>query len=59
MYDIDGFGTPKATIQALRARGTKVMCYFSFGTAEDYRSDYKQFPKSVLGGLVCNEQVLR
>ncbi|CAI5511966.1 unnamed protein product [Closterium sp. Naga37s-1] len=33
------------------------MCYISFGTAEDYRSDYNQFPKSVIGGLTCrNEQ---
>ncbi|CAI5462780.1 unnamed protein product [Closterium sp. Yama58-4] len=54
VYDIDGFATPAATIRRLQAAGRKVMCYFSFGSAEDYRADYSQFPRSTLGGLVCN-----
>ena len=36
-----------------------MFCYFSFGTAEDYRSDYSRFPQTVLGGLVCDQQVPR
>ena len=56
IYDIDGFVTPNGTMQSLRQRGTTVFCYFSFGTAEDYRPDYGRFPQSVLGGLVCNQQ---
>ncbi|CAI5940401.1 unnamed protein product [Closterium sp. NIES-64] len=54
VYDIDGFGTPAATIRRLQAAGRKVICYFSFGSAEDYRADYSLFPRSTLGGLVCN-----
>ncbi|CAI5488371.1 unnamed protein product [Closterium sp. Naga37s-1] len=54
VYDIDGFATPAATIRRLQAAGRKVICYFSFGSAEDYRADYSQFPRSTLGGLVCN-----
>ena len=49
VYDIDLFDTPTATIQSLVARGKKVHCYFSAGSAEDWRSDYSKYPKSALG----------
>ena len=49
VYDIDLFDTPTATIQSLVSRGKKVHCYFSAGSAEDWRSDYSKYPKSALG----------
>ncbi|CAI5967125.1 unnamed protein product [Closterium sp. NIES-64] len=56
VYTVDSSLTAKS-IAKLRNAGKAVMCYISFGTAEDYRSDYNQFPKSVIGGLTCrNEQ---
>ncbi|GJP47314.1 hypothetical protein CLOM_g6526 [Closterium sp. NIES-68] len=53
IFDVDGFGVSVNTITWLKSMGKKVFCYFSFGTAEDYRSDYKDFPRSTLGGLGC------
>ncbi len=49
MYDIDLFDTPKETIEILHARDIKVICYFSAGSWEKFRSDAKDFPKEVLG----------
>lgn len=49
MYDIDLFDTPQATIDALRAQGHIVICYFSAGTYENWRSDASRYPSSVLG----------
>jgi hypothetical protein len=43
VYDVDLFDTPKSTIQALQARGIKVICYFSAGTYEGWRPDWKTF----------------
>jgi hypothetical protein len=36
-------------IAAVKARGTKLICYFNAGAWESYRADTKQFPKAVLG----------
>lgn len=49
LYDIDLFDTPKSTIDALQARGIKVMCYFSAGSYENWRSDADRFPAVALG----------
>jgi len=49
VYDVDLFDTTQANIDALHAKGRKVICYFSAGSFEDWRSDAAQFPKSVLG----------
>lgn len=49
VYDLDGFDTPKSTVDALHARGIKVMCYFSAGSRENWRPDKAKFPASVLG----------
>ncbi|WP_316151669.1 endo alpha-1,4 polygalactosaminidase [Cupriavidus sp. BIC8F] len=49
MYDFDLFDTPQATIDALHAKGQRVVCYFSAGSAEDWRPDYSQFTASDLG----------
>jgi hypothetical protein len=48
-YDVDGFETGAAQVAALHAQGIHVICYIDVGTAENFRPDYKQFPKSVLG----------
>jgi hypothetical protein len=49
MYDIDLFDTPAETIQALKATGAHVICYFSAGSYENWRADAKQFAKKDLG----------
>jgi hypothetical protein len=43
MYDVDLEGIPKATIDEMRKRGIKTVCYFSAGTYEGWRSDWKRF----------------
>jgi hypothetical protein len=48
-YDIDGFENSAAEVAALHAQGKHVICYIDVGTAENFRPDYKEFPKSVLG----------
>ncbi|MGO9488528.1 MAG: endo alpha-1,4 polygalactosaminidase [Solirubrobacteraceae bacterium] len=48
-YDVDGFETSAAEVAALQAQGRHVVCYIDVGTAEDFRPDYHEFPKSVLG----------
>lgn len=42
-YDVDLDETPQAKIDELHNRGTKVICYFSAGSAETFRDDYDQF----------------
>jgi hypothetical protein len=49
VYDVDGFETSAAEVAALHAEGEHVICYIDAGTAEKFRPDYKEFPKSVLG----------
>lgn len=49
LYDIDMFDTSVSKIESLHTQGTHVICYFSAGSAENWRSDYDSFPSSVLG----------
>jgi len=49
MFDIDGFDNTTATVAALHAQGTKVICYIDVGSWENWRSDASSFPASVLG----------
>jgi len=49
VFDIDGFDNTAATVAALHANGTKVICYIDFGTSENYRPDFSSFPASVEG----------
>ncbi|PCC98312.1 endo alpha-1,4 polygalactosaminidase [Halopseudomonas pelagia] len=49
IYNLDLFNTPAATISALQAQDRKVICYFSAGSFENYRSDRHQFDRSELG----------
>ena len=49
IYDIDMEDNAASVIANLKAKGHTVVCYFSAGTWEDWRSDAAQFPASVLG----------
>ena len=49
LYDIDLFDTPQATIDELHKKDKKVICYFSAGSYEDWRSDKSKFPNSLKG----------
>ncbi len=49
IYDIDLFDTPAQTIADLQAAGHHVLCYFSGGSYEDWRSDAGDFQNSDLG----------
>jgi len=48
-YDIDGFENGAAQVAKLHGEGRRVICYIDVGTAENFRPDYHEFPKSVLG----------
>lgn len=52
VYDIDLYDTSASTIATLKQSGHIVICYFSAGTYEDWRSDAGQFPSSALGNNV-------
>jgi len=49
LYDIDLFDSSTVTIHRLHAAGRKVICYFSAGSYEDWRTDAGNFPSSVRG----------
>jgi hypothetical protein len=49
VYDIDLFDNSTTTIAALQARNIRVVCYFSAGSSEDFRSDFGSFQASDLG----------
>ena len=49
IYDIDLFDTSAKTISQLKAKGKKVVCYFSAGSSESWREDFYKFPSSVQG----------
>jgi len=49
IYNLDLFDTDPAVIMGLHARGIFVMCYFSAGSFENWRSDANDFPPAVLG----------
>jgi hypothetical protein len=49
IYVIDLFDNPKSTVDALKKKGARVVCYFSAGSWEDWRPDAKKFAKAVLG----------
>jgi hypothetical protein len=48
VYDVDLY-LDQSVIDALHARGAKVICYISVGSWEDWRPDKDQFPPEVLG----------
>jgi hypothetical protein len=49
VYDIDMFDTPTSTISGLKAQGRTVVCYFSAGSYEEWRSDAADFDSDLLG----------
>lgn len=49
IYDIDLFDNSAKEIESLHDNKKKVICYFSAGSYEDWRSDSKLFKKSDLG----------
>lgn len=48
VYNLD-MDAPVEIIQELKARGTRVICYFSAGTVEAWRPDAALFPASIIG----------
>ncbi|KAH7408108.1 glycoside hydrolase superfamily [Phaeosphaeria sp. MPI-PUGE-AT-0046c] len=52
VWDIDLFDNPASTVSTLKAAGKIVICYFSAGTAEDWRDDYKSFAAADLGKVL-------
>ncbi len=52
VYDIDLYDTNVATISSLKQSGRMVICYFSAGTYEDWRSDANLFPSASFGNNV-------
>jgi len=49
IYVVDLFGLSLDDIGQLHSDGKRVICYFSAGSAEDWREDYDQFPPEALG----------
>jgi len=49
MYDVDLVDAPDAVLTTLRDRGTRVVCYFSAGSYEEWRADADEFPAATLG----------
>jgi hypothetical protein len=52
IYDIDLFDSSKDLIQQLQAANIKVICYFSAGSYEDWRSDANSFAFTELGNAL-------
>jgi hypothetical protein len=52
MYDIDLADASQSTIDTLHAAGRVVVCYFSAGSYEEWRSDAKSFPAAALGNTL-------
>eukprot|EP00611_Tribonema_gayanum_P027331 TRINITY_DN6726_c0_g1_i1.p1 TRINITY_DN6726_c0_g1~~TRINITY_DN6726_c0_g1_i1.p1 ORF type:complete len:263 (+),score=70.03 TRINITY_DN6726_c0_g1_i1:60-848(+) len=49
VYDVDGFDTPKATVDTLHATSLKAVCYINGGAWENWRSDKASFPAAAKG----------
>ena len=54
VYDIDLFDAPQATIDALKAQGRRVVCYFSAGSSENWRADFARFQAADMGNALDN-----
>jgi hypothetical protein len=52
VYDIDGEGATASDVAAIHAKGAIAVCYVDVGTLEKGRSDYTEFPRSVVGPAV-------
>ena len=49
IFELDVFEAPPEAIQALHARGQKVVCYINAGAWEEFRPDADAFPAEVIG----------
>jgi hypothetical protein len=49
IFDIDMFDTTAAIVAGLHAQGAKVICYFSAGSSETWRPDFKSFKAADMG----------
>lgn len=49
IYDIDLFDTSAETITALHEQGRRIVCYFSAGSAENWRDDFVRFAGADMG----------
>lgn len=49
VWNIDLFDTPTSSIKTIQAAGSKVICYFSAGTYEEWRPDAAKFKASDKG----------
>ncbi|KAL7944700.1 glycoside hydrolase superfamily [Trichoderma barbatum] len=49
IWDLDLFDNDAATFKALQGHGKKIICYFSAGSYENFRSDKDRFRESDLG----------
>lgn len=49
MYDLDLFDVAQGTVDALHGAGRIVICYFSAGSQENWRSDAASFPAEAVG----------
>ena len=54
IYDIDLFDSSAALIANLQAEGRRVICYFSAGSYEEWRSDADLFQEADLGNPLDN-----
>lgn len=54
LYDIDLFDSSKELISQLKNSGKKVICYFSAGTYENWRSDQANFSNNDLGSPLAD-----
>lgn len=48
-YDIDLFDSSQDLIDTLHDNGSKIICYFSAGSSEDWREDHKDIPAAAIG----------
>jgi hypothetical protein len=51
-FDVDLFDTDRSVVAALHARGRRVVCYFSAGSGEDWRPDYRAIASAALGSAL-------
>ena len=49
VYDIDLFDSSAELVARLKASGRRVFCYFSAGSAENWREDYNRFRPTDMG----------
>jgi hypothetical protein len=52
IYDVDLYDTSASTILALQNSGKKVLCYFSAGSSENWRTDFGSFAASDMGNAL-------